>query len=159
YDIAVTPMDDPMTIVIDAADTTLSAGESYTVFALDVLATITALVTSDDYRPVAGESKIRLVHGAASAGAVDVYLTAVGADISMETPEAVGVPFLADTGFGSFAAGMYDLTITETGTTTVVIAATITLAEGGVYTAVARDPDPAVMMDTAGLILMDDFVP
>lgn len=159
YDIAVTPADDPATVAIDLSGTTLNAGESYTVIALDVLATITALVSSDDYRPVAGESKVRLVHGAPTAGDVDIYLTAVGADLSMETPIAAGVPFQADTGFGSFASGMYDLSITETGTTNVAIAATITLAEGGVYTAVARDPDPAVMMDTFGLILMDDFVP
>lgn len=159
YDIAVTPADDPATVVIDLSGTTLNAGESYTVFALDVLATITSLVTSDDYRPVAGESKIRLVHGAPTAGDVDVYITDVGATLSMETPDAVGIPFQGDSGFGSFEAGTFDLYVTETGTTALVISATITLDPGGVYTAVVRDPGPLEMAGEFNLLLMDDFVP
>jgi hypothetical protein len=159
YDIAVTPMDDPMMVLIDAAGTTLAGGERYTVFALDVLATITGLVTSDDYRSIATEAKIRLVHGAPTAGDVDVYITDVGATLSMETPDAVGIPFLGDSGFGSFETGTFDLYVTETGTTDLVISATITLDPGGVYTAVVRDPGPSEMPGEFNLILMDDFVP
>lgn len=162
YDVAVTPADMPMMEVVQA-DLALDAGASYTVIALNALvdnapATVELLATSDDYRSVVTEAKVRLVHGAQSAGDVDIYLTAVGADLTMETPEATAVPFQADTGFGSVEAGMYDLSITTTETTDVLISATITLVDGGVYTAVARDPDPAVMMDTAGLILLDDFI-
>ena len=33
----------------------------------------------------------------------------------------------------------------------------ISIETGNIYTAVARDPDPAVANDGLGLILMDDF--
>jgi hypothetical protein len=47
--------------------------------------------------------------------------------------------------------------VTAAGTTTPAIGpATIALANGGIYTAIARDPLPGDM--DFGLILLDDFV-
>ena len=158
YDVTVTPAGMPMMPVIQQ-NITLDAGQRYTVIASDVLATITALVSNDDLRSVATEARVRLVHGAPTAGDVDVYITDVGADLTMETPILTAVTFQTDSGYMSLDAGMYDLSLTATGTTTVAIAATVTVSEGGVYTAIARDPDPTVMGDTFGLIMMDDFAP
>lgn len=144
--------------VIDA-DLTLLIGESYSVLAVGSLAAgIEALVVEDDPRPIATQAKLRVIHGSASAGDVDIYLTAVGADIENESPVLSGVPFKADSGYLPVAEGDYDVTVTPAGSKTAAIGpATVSLANGGVYTAVARDA--AGGGTPLGLILMDDFAP
>ena len=152
-----TPAGNPGTVVINAP-VTLSAGVQYSVYAVGTLATIAPLVTTDDRRRLATQGKVRIIHGSPSAGNVDIYLTAPGAGIATATPILTSVPFKADTGFLSVAAGSYDVTVTPAGTKTAAIGpATITIANKGIYTAVARD---AVGGGTPlGLILLDDFAP
>jgi hypothetical protein len=68
------------------------------------------------------------------------------------------VDFGGDTGYLSLEPGTYDVSVTLADTKTVAIGpATVTLDAGGVYTAVARDPDVDVGNDPFGLILLDDF--
>ncbi|MFK8051843.1 MAG: DUF4397 domain-containing protein [Woeseiaceae bacterium] len=155
YNVKVTPANDAGTVVIDA-DLTLDAGTEYSVYAIDTLANITAQVLVDDRRIVATEAKVRIVHGSPTAGNVDIFVTAPGTDITTATPAFTDIPFQAETGYVSLAEGDYTVTVTPTGTTTAAIGpANITIANGGVYTAVARDPLPG---ETAfGLILLDDF--
>jgi hypothetical protein len=121
------------------------------------LATIEALILDDDPRRVATNAKLRIVHAAPNAGEVDLYLTEVGADIGAATPTLETVDFKANTGFLAVPAGDYDVTVTLAGTKTVAIGpATISISDGGVYTAVARDPLPGEA--SFGLIVLDDFV-
>jgi hypothetical protein len=50
------------------------------------------------------------------------------------------MPFATDTGFVSYVQGSYDLTVTSAGTKAPIIGpVSVTLNNGGVYTAVARD--------------------
>jgi len=78
-------------------------------------------------------------------------------------PNFADIPFKASTDFVSLPAGDYDVTVTATGTKTAAIGpATISLAAGNIYTAVAID-QARVEGDTdglpPGLLLMDDFIP
>jgi hypothetical protein len=145
-------------IAIPATDLDLAAGQQYSVYASGTLAAIEPFVTEDDDRSIATEARVRIIHLAPSAGLVDIYVTPVGADINNEDPTLEDVDFEADTGYLSLAGMSYDVTVTLAGTKTVAIGpATVTLSDGDVYTAVARDPDPNVVNDGFGLILLDDF--
>lgn len=130
------------TFVIDATPT-LDANASYTVIATGLVANISPLVLVDDRSaPAAGQVKIRVVHAAASAPAVDVYVTAPGASLTGATPVLTNVPFRAASGYLAVPAGTYRVRVTLAGTQTVAIdtgADGIPVQAGRVYTAIARD--------------------
>ncbi len=157
YNVSVTVAGNPGAIAIGPVDLDLAAGSRYSVLAVGELAAIEALVLDDDPRPVATNAKVRIVHASPTAANVDIYVTAVGADINNETATLENVEFKANTGFLALPAGDYDVTVTPTGTKTAAIGpAMISISDGGVYTAVARDPLPGSM--DLGLIVLDDFL-
>ena len=83
---------------------------------------------------------MRAVHGAPSAPAVDIYVTAPGADLEAATPALTGVPFGAASDYLTAPAGDYQVRVTPAGSKTVVIdSGTLTLAAGQVRTAIAVD--------------------
>lgn len=157
YNVAVTVAGNPGAIAIGPVDLDLQAGTRYSVLAVGELAAIEPLILTDDPRRVATNAKIRIVHASPTAADVDIYVTAEGADITNETPALSNIPFKANTGFLALPAGTYDVTVTPTGTKTAAIGpATISIQDGGIYTAIARDPLPG---DTEfGLIVLDDFL-
>jgi hypothetical protein len=157
YNVKVTDTATQGVVPIDA-DLALAAGKRYSVLAVGTLATLQPLVLTDDPRPIATQAKVRIVHASPTASNVDIYVTAPDASIASATPTLTNVAFKANTGFLALAAGSYDVTVTPTGTKTAAIGpAKITVTNGGVYTAIARDaPGGGVPL---GLILLDDFVP
>lgn len=158
YTIAVTPANMPGVFAIGPVDLDLAAGTAYSLLAVDFLASIEALIAVDDPRPVATHAKVRIIHAAPSAQNVDVYVTAVGADINNETPLLSDVEFKANTGYLAVSPGDYDVTVTPAGSKTAAIGpATISVAGGDVVTAIARDPLPGQM--EFGLILAADMLP
>jgi hypothetical protein len=157
YNVKVTPANNAGVIVIDA-DVEVDAGRQYSVYATGPLAAIAPYVLTDDGRSVGTEAKVRIVHTAPGAGNVDIYVTAPGADIATASPAFSNVPFRAETGYVGLAAGSYDVTVTPTGTKTAAIGpAPITVIDGGVYTAAARDATGGGA--PFGLILLDGFAP
>lgn len=157
YNVAVTPAGMPGTNAIGPVDLTLEAGTWYSVLAVDFFNNIDALILTDDPRSIATNAKVRIVHASPTAQDVDIYVTAVGADINNESPTLSAVPFLANTGYLALPAGDYDVTVTPTGTKTAAIGpAAVSIANGGVYTAIARDPIPGQM--DFGLIVLEDFL-
>ena len=156
YSVSVTVAGNPGAIAIGPVDLTLEPGVRYSVLAVGELAAIEPLILDDDSRNVATNAKVRIVHASPTAADVDIYVTAVGADINNEAPTLENIPFKANTGFLALPAGDYDVTVTPTGTKTAAIGpATISIADGGIYTAIARDPLPGEA--ALGLIALDDF--
>jgi hypothetical protein len=157
YTVAVTVAGNPGAVAIGPVDLDLAAGVRYSVLAVGELAAIEPLILTDDPRRVATNAKVRIVHASPSAMDVDIYVTAVGADINAETPTLENIAFKDNTGYLALPAGDYDVTVTPTGTKTAAIGpATISVSDGGIYTAVARDPLPGAA--ELGLIVSDDFV-
>jgi len=139
YNAKVTAASNPGAIVIDA-DLDLTAGKRYSIYAVDYLARIAPYVIEDDFRSVATEAKVRIVHLAPGAGLVDVYVTAPGGDIMEAAPAFAGVDFRDESGYVGLAGGSYDVTVTPAGAKTAAIGPMqIDVVDGGVYTAIARD--------------------
>jgi hypothetical protein len=157
YNTSVTVAGNPGAVAIGPVNLDLAAGIRHSVLAVGPLSTIEPLILTDDPRRVGTNAKVRIVHASPTAADVDIYVTTVGADINAEAPTLENIPFKANTGFLALAEGSYDVTVVPTGTKTAAIGpATITVSNGGVYTAVARDPLPG--SSDFGLIVLDDFI-
>lgn len=77
---------------------------------------IAAFVTTDtNTAPATGQVRVRVVHLAPTAGNVDVFVTAVGADLAAATPTLANVP-LRGSAYLSVAAGTYQVRVVPAGT-------------------------------------------
>lgn len=125
-----------------SATVALSANKDYTVLAVGKVAdgSISALVLTDDNKaPASGQIKLRLVHAAASAPAVDIYVGAPGSGVD-GTPTLTNVPFKGFSDYLAVPAGSYEVYVTPTGTKDIVIdSGALTIAAGAIRTAVALD--------------------
>jgi hypothetical protein len=128
------------TSVIDE-DIDLADGTDYTIIASGLVESIQPLVLTDDNSaPASGNVRVRAIHGAPSAPAVDIYVTAPGVDLAEATPVLSGVGFGDIADYVEVPAGNYQVRATLAGTTTVVIdSGTLTLVSGQVRTAIAVD--------------------
>lgn len=119
----------------------LDPNTDYTVLAANLVADIEPiLLTDNNQAPTSGNVKVRIVHGAPSAPAVDVYVTAPGADLATATPTLTNVSFGVASGYLSVPAGSYQIRVTPTGTKTVVIdSGSVPLASGQIRTVIATD--------------------
>jgi hypothetical protein len=120
------------TVVIDA-NLPVSANTNYSVFAVDSVSKISALVLTDNLAtPAAGKGHVRFVHLSPNAPAVDIALRG-GAVVFPNTA------FKGSTAFTPLDAGTYDLDVRVAGTTNVVLQlSAITVQEGGIYTVFAK---------------------
>ena len=144
------------TSVIDA-DVNLVDGTDYTVIASGLAAEIEPIVLEDDSsEPAEGLARVRAIHGAASAPAVDIYVTAPDADLTAETPALTNIVLGDVADYIEAPAGDYQVRVTTTGTKTVVIdSGTLTLESGQVRTAIAVDaPGGGAPFD---LLILEDL--
>jgi len=120
------------TTVIDAG-LPVSADGAYTVFAVDSVANISAVVLTDDLTaPAAGNAHVRFVHLSPNAPAVDVGVTGGGVVFANRS-------FKQSTPFSPLPAGTYNLEVRLAGTGTVVLPLPgVTLEAGKIYTVFAK---------------------
>lgn len=158
YEVTITGEDNPGAIAFGPANLDLAANTWYSVFAVDFNANLDVeILSEDDPRPVALYAKVRIYHASPTAQDVDIYVVAPGTDINTVDPTLSNIPFRANTGYLALAEGDYEVTVTPTGTKDAAIGpAPISIANGGVYTAIARDPIPGEA--EFGLIVLEDVL-
>ncbi len=155
YNVAIQAAGNPGVVPIGPVDLDLEAGTRYSVLAVNYFNSIEPLILTDDARSVATYAKVRVIHASPTAQDVDVYVTAPGTDITTVDPTLPLFAFKDNTGYLALPAGDYDVTVTLPGTKTAAIGpATISIENGGVYTAIARDPLPGAV--EFGLIVLSD---
>jgi len=111
---------------ISAIDThaTFAEQTDYMIVAADKVSRITGLIfTTDRTTPEPGTARVRVLHAAASAPAVDVYVTAPDVAIADAKPTLSNVPFKAMSDYLTVPAGTYDISVTVADTKTVAIEA------------------------------------
>ncbi len=114
---------------------------SYTIIAANKVAAIEPIVIDDDgAQPAAGQVKVRVVHGAPSAPAVDIYVTAPAAALAGATPTLPNVPFKTVSSVLQIAAANYQIRVTVAGSKTPVFdSGSVALAGGSDLVLVAVD--------------------
>lgn len=116
------------------ADLDLMGERSYSIFAVDSLSKISALVLEDNLAaPAAGKAHVRFIHLSPDAPAVDIAVASSGAVVFGNKS------FKEFTPFTPLDAGTYNLDVREAGTSTVaLVLPAITLEAGKIYTVFAK---------------------
>jgi len=127
---------------------TIATNVDYTVYATGGVgaSAITSFITADTNSvPATGAVRVRVVHLAPSAGNVDVFVTAVGADLALATPTLANVPVRASA-YLSVVAGTYQVRVVPAGTAAALRAAnvainlaSVALPANGARTIIAAD--------------------
>ena len=121
------------TTVIEA-DLALAKDMNYSVFAVDSVSKISAVVLTDDLTsPAAGKAHVRFIHLSPNAPAVDIAVASSGAVVFGNKS------FKEFTDFTPLDAGTYNLDVRVAGTSTVaLVLPAITLEAGKIYTVFAK---------------------
>ena len=128
---------------------TVVAGQDQTIYATGGAGSsaVTAFVTADDNTlPAATSARLRVVHLAGPAGAVDIFVTPPGADLATATPALAGVALRTAGAYITLPAGSYQVRAVPAGTPAEGRAAAVSinlpalaLAGGTVRTLVTAD--------------------
>lgn len=131
--VKVSPAGSASPVVIEA-DLTVAENKEYTVYAVNSLASIEAIVSEDLRTPNSSKAKVRFVHASPDAPAVDIKLN------SGSGPAVFSNASFKDiTSYVEVDAASYTFVATPTGSTTeVVVFDPIQVENGKVYTVIAR---------------------
>ncbi len=129
-----------ITTVINA-DLPLEGNRNYSVFAIDSVSKISALVTNDDLTaPAAGKAHVRFIHLSPNAPAVDVSLPGQAAGQGLFTNRTFNRTITAaEQAFTPVDTGTVNLEVRQAGTTNVVLPLpNVRLDAGKIYTVFAK---------------------
>ena len=103
-------------------DVHLDHNKEYTEILIGPLATLGSLFVQDQNSdPSAGNAAFRFINTAPSMTAVDVYLTAQGADISNLSPNITNIMFGTASSYVEVPGATYEVRLTATGTKNLVL--------------------------------------
>lgn len=139
---------DTATVVATLAFTS-DASVDKTVFAIGGAgaSAVSGFVTTDDnsVAPTAAQARVRVTNMSPTAGAIDVFFTAAGADLSSATPAATNIAYQGSSGYLTLPAGATTFRAVPAGTApaarnaSVRITQAITFAGGTGRTVVTAD--------------------
>ena len=150
---------------------TLGAGTESTAIAVGYVGPVSPqpafelIFSGDENRAYATHARVKVIHGAAAVGNVDVYVAPAGdfnsANIVTSGPDPLlpDFAFKGDSGYVGLTAGSYDIFVAAAGTDTVAITATgVPVAAGDVLTVIARGPDESVgpTVTGTGLVVLSN---
>jgi uncharacterized protein DUF4397 len=115
-------------VTVGTINFTVADGADLTVYATGGTggAAITSLVTTDaNPVPTASQVEFRIVNMSPTAGPLDVFVTAVGADLSTATPTAANLAYQAASAYVVLAPGTYQVRAVPAGTAPVLRATSV----------------------------------
>jgi hypothetical protein len=121
----------------------LDSGGWYTVLAAGRAGDLHPIVLEDDPTPAdTGQTRIRFVHGAPTAGALDIYIAEPGEELGTQPPLLTGVTFGESSEYIELESGTYRVRATAAGTFDIVIdQPLLVLSSNRVLTIVAMDTE------------------
>lgn len=97
-------------------DTVFESGTQYTVLAAGRAGEIQPIVLADDPAPAdTGETRVRVVNAAPTAGAVDIYITEPGSELSGESPLLTSLAFGEASEYMVLESMTYQVRVTRAG--------------------------------------------
>jgi len=118
------------TAVVATLNFSIAEGQDRTVFAIGGAggSAVTSFITTDTNPvPVAGETRLRVINMSPTAGAVDVFVTAVGADLAATTPRVTNLAYQGISAYFTVPPGTYQVRAVATGTAPANRAASVTI--------------------------------
>ena len=108
---------------------TIGSAQDRSVFAVGGTgaSAVAAFVTTDDNTVSATQARVRVVQLSPTAGAVDVFITPAGADLSTATPAATGLAYQGSSAYVTLAPGTYQLRAVPAGTAAASRSASVTV--------------------------------
>lgn len=109
---------------------TIAENQDRTVYAVGGVggSAITAFTTTDDNAvPSATQSRVRVVNLSPTAGAVDVFVTAVGADLSAATPTVSNLAYQTASAYLTLSPGTYQVRAVPAGTAATARSTSVTI--------------------------------
>jgi hypothetical protein len=96
-------------VPIGKGDNTVITNGSFSQMAISVF-------SDDNVVPPSGSVKLKFIHIAPSAGAIDIYVIAPGTGIGGLSPQLSGLTFQKNNEISSITAGSYEVIMTQSGT-------------------------------------------
>lgn len=114
-------------------DITLNQNGSYSIFVVDTLPLLSAIITTDDLsEPVLGKSHIRFAHLVPDAPSVDIL------DMSDSSVVFANRSYKQITDFTPVDGGVYDLGVRALGDSNIILLPSMQLTPGKIYTVYAK---------------------
>jgi hypothetical protein len=119
------------TVTVTTINFAITDGQDMTVYAIGGVggSAITSFNTTDDNTAAtSAETRVRIVNMSPTAGAVDVFITAIGADLSTATPRATNLAYKQASAYLSITPGAYQIRAVPAGTAPANRAGAVTIS-------------------------------